>query len=248
MADNDAVNILLVDDLPEKILVLETILGDLGENLVTARSGEEALRKILELDFAVILLDVEMPGGMDGFETAAYIRRRKKSAHTPIIFVTAHSDELHTTRGYSLGAVDYVMSPVVREVLRTKVKVFVDLARMTQQVRRQAEERIALAHEQAARAAAEESTRRLTFLAEAGSTLARSLDFETTLQTLGQLVVPFLADLGAVHARGGARPIGRTDLARVAPDNRVETLICPDRQALHGPFADAVNRCAYERP
>src|SRR5436190_6392852 len=103
-----------------------------------------------------------MPG-MDGLETAALIRRRKKSAHTPIIFITAFADELHTSQGYSLGAVDYILSPVVPEVLRTKVKVFVDLFRMTQQVRRQAEERIALVQEQAARAAAEEATRRSTF-------------------------------------------------------------------------------------
>ena len=143
--------------------------------MVTARSGEEALRLVLEHDFAVILLDVNMPG-MDGLETAAFIRRRKKSAHTPIIFITAFADEMHTAQGYSLGAVDYILSPVVPEVLRTKVEVFVDLFRMTQQVRRQAEERVALAKEQAARAAAEEATRRSTFLAEASTILASSLD------------------------------------------------------------------------
>src|SRR5436190_13430048 len=101
MSSADKVNILVVDDLPDKLLVLGSILEELGQNVVTARSGEEALRRVLEYDFAVILLDVKMPGGMDGLETAALIRRRKKSAHTPIIFVTAYSaDEMHTAKGY----------------------------------------------------------------------------------------------------------------------------------------------------
>src|SRR5271166_4229453 len=110
MGDEKA-KILVVDDLPDKLLVLNSVLEDLGQEVVTARSGEEALRRVLENDFAVILLDVNMPG-MDGFETAGLIRRRKKSAHTPIIFITAFSDEVHTTKGYSLGAVDYILSPI----------------------------------------------------------------------------------------------------------------------------------------
>src|SRR6516165_2316429 len=85
---NDKINILIVDDLPEKLLVLESVLAEIGENLVTARSGGEALQQVLKHDFAVILLDVNMPG-MDGFETASLIRKRKQSAHTPIIFITA---------------------------------------------------------------------------------------------------------------------------------------------------------------
>src|SRR5688500_15423364 len=128
----EKINILVVDDLPEKILVLESILEEVGENVIVARSGEEALRKVLDNDFAVILLDVNMPG-MDGFETAAYIRKRRRSAHTPIIFTTAFADEMHTSQGYSLGAVDYILAPVIPEVLRTKVRVFVELFRMTQQ-------------------------------------------------------------------------------------------------------------------
>src|SRR5438132_7989442 len=166
MPDTDKVNILVVDDLPEKLLVVESILGELDETIITARSGEEALRRVLEHEFAVILLDVNMPG-MDGFDTAALIRRRKKSALTPIIFITAFADEIHAAQGYSLGAVDYILSPVVPDILRTKVKVFVDLYRMAQQVRRQADERVALATEQAARAAAEEANRRSLFLADA---------------------------------------------------------------------------------
>ena len=92
----------------------------------------------------MILLDVNMPD-MDGFETAAMIRSRRQTAQTPIIFVTAFSDEMHTAQGYSLGAVDYILSPVVPEILRTKVGVFVDLYKKTQQVKRQAEEHVALA-------------------------------------------------------------------------------------------------------
>ncbi len=194
---DDKVNILIADDLPDKLLVLETILADLGQNVIAARSGEEALRLVLTHQFAVILLDVNMPG-MNGLETAALIRRRKKSAHVPIIFITAFDDEMHVAEGYSLGAVDYVRSPLVPEILCTKVKVFVDLFRMTEQVRRSADERVALAEEQAARSAAEEATRRSAFLAEASASLASSLEFDATVRNLARSVVPFLADLGAV--------------------------------------------------
>ena len=143
---------------------------------MTAASGEEALRQVLERDFAVILLDINMPG-MDGLETAALIRKRKKSVHTPIIFVTAdYHDEQHQAKGYALGAVDYIDSPVVPEILRAKVKVFVDLHLFARQAKRRAEERIALAEERAARVAAEKATRRLAFLAEASAALGRSLD------------------------------------------------------------------------
>jgi signal transduction histidine kinase/DNA-binding response OmpR family regulator len=220
MADNDKVDILIVDDVPEKVFVLESVLSELNENLVTARSGTEALRHVLEREFAVILLDVNMPG-MDGFETAELIRARKKSAHTPIMFLTAFADEMLTARGYSLGAVDYILSPVVPDFLRSKVKVFVDLFRMTRQVKRQAEERIALAQEQAARAAAEEATRRSGFLAEASKVLARSLDVEDTLRALARLSVPFLADLcGVTFVEEPGKP-WITELALVRPDETV---------------------------
>ncbi|MGH8613438.1 MAG: response regulator [Gammaproteobacteria bacterium] len=129
MNDSDAANILVVDDLPENQLVYRTVLEELGQNLILARSGAEALRQVLEHEFAVILLDVNMPN-MSGLETAAFIRQRKKAAHTPIIFITAYADEMQTAEGYALGAVDYMPSPVVPEVLRTKVKVFVELDRM----------------------------------------------------------------------------------------------------------------------
>jgi len=132
------VNILLVDDRPDKLLALEAVLEDLGQNIVRAYSGREALRAVLDDEFAVILLDVNMPG-MDGFETASLIRQRKNNEHVPIIFITAFHDDMHVARGYSLGAVDYITAPVVPEVLRTKVSVFVDLFIKNEQVQRQAD-------------------------------------------------------------------------------------------------------------
>jgi signal transduction histidine kinase len=133
----DKISVLLVDDRPEKLLALEAILADLPLTLVRAYSGRDALRHLLQQEFAVILLDVNMPG-MDGFDTAQLIRQRKSSEHTPIIFVTAYHDELFMSRGYSLGAVDYILQPVVPEILRSKVSVFVDLYRKNRIVREQA--------------------------------------------------------------------------------------------------------------
>ncbi len=135
----DRANILIVDDREDKRMAMQAVVADLGENIVMATSGKEALRRLLHQEFAVILLDVNMPG-MDGFETAFVIRERKSSEHTPIIFVTAFSDtETHVSRGYSLGAVDYITTPVVPEVLRTKVSVFVELYKKNQLLKRQAE-------------------------------------------------------------------------------------------------------------
>ena len=139
-AGDHNVDILLVDDRPDKLLALESILGELGQNLVRAYSGREALRALLQRDFAVILLDVNMPG-MDGFETAEMIRTRERSQRTPIIFFTAMDlDEKQVFRSYSLGAVDFIKTPVVPEILKAKVAVFVDLFMKTEQVKRQAEQ------------------------------------------------------------------------------------------------------------
>jgi PAS domain S-box-containing protein len=135
--NDERVNILLVDDVEENLLALEAILEPLGENLVHARSGEEALRALLNTEFACILLDVQMPR-MDGFETAALIKERERTKHVPIIFLTAISkDERHVYRGYEVGAVDYVFKPFEPEVLRSKVAVFIDLHRKNQEVARQ---------------------------------------------------------------------------------------------------------------
>src|SRR5688572_3368045 len=124
----DTVKILLVDDKAENLVALEAVLDGLGQQLVKAQSGKEALRACLENDFAAILLDVKMPD-MDGFETAAMIREREQSKDTPIIFLTALKSEEHLFRGYYMGAVDYLYKPIVPEVLRSKVAVFVDLCR-----------------------------------------------------------------------------------------------------------------------
>src|SRR5438132_416446 len=125
------VKILLVDDQPENLFAAEAVLESLGEDIVRAESGREALRCLLDQDFAVILLDIMMPD-MDGFETASLIRQRERSRHTPIIFLTALGrSEEHMLRGYHIGAVDYITKPFVPEILRSKVSVFVELNRKT---------------------------------------------------------------------------------------------------------------------
>jgi CheY-like chemotaxis protein len=130
--------ILLVDDRQENLLALEAILSALDQTLVRAHSGEEALKHLLGDDFAVILLDVQMPG-MDGFETAAHIKRREKTRDIPIIFLTAiNHGPHHTFRGYAAGAVDYISKPFDPWVLRAKVAVFVDLYKKNCQLREQA--------------------------------------------------------------------------------------------------------------
>ena len=135
----DRVKILLVDDQPENLLSAEAVLEGLGEQIVKAESGREALRHLLDEDFAVIVLDIMMPE-MDGFETAALIRQRERSRHTPIIFLTALGrGEEHIRTGYDLGAVDYIMKPFVAEILRTKVSVFVELNRTSALLRKQSE-------------------------------------------------------------------------------------------------------------
>ncbi|MEY2506258.1 MAG: hypothetical protein QOH01_587 [Verrucomicrobiota bacterium] len=196
----EKVSILIVDDRPDKMLAYETILADLNEDVVCARSGKEALRCLLKQDFAVILLDVNMPI-MDGFETAALIRQRPRSETTPIIFISAVNDtETHVSRGYSIGAVDYILTPVVPEILRAKIAVFVDLFKKTEQVKRQAEEREKLIREQTARAEAEARQERFAFLADASNVLAGSLDYEETFRNLATLVVPRVADFCVISA------------------------------------------------
>jgi len=190
-------SILVVDDLQEKLLVFKTILEELDQDLVMVRSGSEALREVLQREFAVILLDVNMPD-IDGLETARLIRQYKRSAHTPIIFITAYADEMQTAQGYSLGAVDYILSPVIPEVLRSKVRVFVELYRMQQRTRAMAGEQVARARAEAARVAAEETTRRSNFLARASHELGASLELDQGMRRLLELVVPQLAETAAV--------------------------------------------------
>ncbi|HJV71337.1 hybrid sensor histidine kinase/response regulator [Ideonella sp.] len=222
----DRVNILVVDDLPEKLLVFRTVLEDLQQNMVFVRSGTEALREVLAREFAVILLDVNMPD-IDGFETAALIRRHRRSAHTPIIFITSYADELQTARGYSLGAVDYILSPVVPEVLRSKVRVFVELHVLQKRIARQADERVALAASAAALQVAEEANRRSATLSELSHALSGLLDVHTGLHTLLENTVPALCGAASAvlldeHLRVG-RVVQRRDAAArtvdLAPDD-----------------------------
>ncbi len=203
-ASRERVDILIVDDTAAQRMAVESVLAELGENVVAVDSGREALRHLLDHDVAVILLDVNMPE-MDGFETAAMIRQRPRTRNVPIIFLTADTDELHAARGYSLGAVDYLFSPFLPDILRTKVKVFVELARMHAQARRHGEERVALASEQAARAAAEANNLRLGVLAEATRVLTRPLESASIAGDLLRAVLPYVADLAGVIPADAAR-------------------------------------------
>jgi len=149
---DDKVNILLVDDQPARLLSYETILSSLGQNLVMAQSGAEALQRLMADEFAVVLLDVNMPG-MDGFETAALIHEHPRYEKTPIIFITGvHVSELDRLLGYKVGAVDYVAIPVVPEILRSKVAVLVELFCQRRELRQlnrslaEANASLALAH------------------------------------------------------------------------------------------------------
>ena len=136
MKAEEKVSILLVDDQASRLLSYEAVLQDLGENLVWARSGDEALRLLMQREFALILLDVNMPG-MDGFETANLVHQHPRFEKTPIIFVTGvNISEFDRLKGYKLGAVDYVVVPVVPEILRSKVMVLVELYRQRRELQR----------------------------------------------------------------------------------------------------------------
>src|SRR6202789_1188119 len=134
MGTNEKVNILMVDDQPGKLLSYEVMLGDLGENLIKAKSAKEALEVLLKTDIAVVLMDVSMPE-LDGFQLAAMIRQHPRFQRTAIIFVSAvHLTDLDQLKGYEQGAVDYISVPVVPELLRAKVRVFAELHRKTRQL------------------------------------------------------------------------------------------------------------------
>jgi PAS domain S-box-containing protein len=170
----DRAKLLLVDDRPENLLALEAILEPLDADLVRAASGEEALRRLLHEEFAAILLDVQMPG-MDGFQTAELIKQRERTRHVPILFLTAISkDAEHVFRGYSAGAVDYLMKPFDPLVLRTKVAVFIELWQKTVEIRR----RDALLAEQELAAVERESEVRYRSLADAVPQIVWTTDAE----------------------------------------------------------------------
>jgi len=182
------ISILLVDDRAEDLLALEVILQRPGLRLVTASSGAEALRVVLREDFAVILLDVTMPG-MQGFEVAELIKQRSRSRHIPIIFLTAESKDVASIyRGYSAGAVDYILKPIDPGVVRAKVGVFVELHRRGEEIRQQAEA----------------SLRRLSFLADASVLLSLPLDAQGIVDGLAALVTPRLCAWCVIHLRDAA--------------------------------------------
>ena len=171
--------ILIVDDLPEKLLVYGSLLEDIDADIDVARSGSEALKRVLHTEFAVILLDVNMPD-IDGLETASLIRNHRNGRHTPIIFITAYADEMQTARGYELGAVDYILSPVIPSVLRTKVRVFVDLFE---------------SHAALATANQELESRVAQRTSELNATLAREKDLRVEAEGLSRLKDEFLATM-----------------------------------------------------
>ncbi|ANB72236.1 response regulator [Paraburkholderia phytofirmans] len=197
----EPVNILVVDDMREQHVVMRTILEELQENVITVASGREALKAVLEQTFAVILLDVNMPG-MDGFETASLLRSYRRTASTPIIFVTAYVDDAEMKRGYSLGAVDYISSPVIPEILRSKVRVFVEMHRMNLELLTRAAEREAFLLAEAGRTVAEHARQRADFLANASHVLTRSLEIGTTLQRIVELASTELAEIAFVAVMG----------------------------------------------
>ncbi len=236
----DRVNILVVDDLPGQRLTIEAALAELGQNVIAVGSGREALKFLLEGEAAVILLDVNMPE-MDGFETAALIRHRPRSATIPIIFLTADTDELQAARGYALGAVDYLICPFLPDVLRTKVKVFVELSRAQERIKRQSEQRIALSRAQAARAAAEEQSRRLRLLTEASGIFTRSLEGAPFVGDLLQWLVPRLADVAAIALLDGPQLATTWVGGTLAPVGALEPRVDP---LPHADLARALERCA----
>ena len=186
--------ILVVDDRVENLQALEAVLEPLGRPVVTAGSGREALRLLLDQQFAVILLDVQMPE-MDGFETATYVRRRQKTRTVPIIFLTAiSSTPEHVFRGYEAGAVDYIVKPVDPAILRSKVSIFVELHEKNQELARQS----SLLRD---REAAERRHRRARFLAAATSALEKRFDVAGRVQQLARVCVPELADFALVAMR-----------------------------------------------
>ncbi len=211
----EKVNILVVDDLADKRLAFREVLEDLDENLVVVNSGAEALRELLEREFAVIVLDVNMPD-IDGIETAQLIRKHGRTSHTPIIFVTAYADEMQTERGYELGAVDYILTPVVPAILRSKVRVFVDLYR--------AQRRAAtVARAEAARTAAETAQRSSDLIALVSRELAASLELHSSMERLLEVLVPTVGGCAVltVDTDAGAVVLYRQDRE---PARQLETL------------------------
>jgi PAS domain S-box-containing protein len=220
------VQILIVDDQPANLAVLEVMLQDLGHKLTWAHSGEEALRRLLREEFAVILLDVQMPG-LDGFETAKLIRGKESTRHTPIVFLTGYdNDRFPVDRAYSLGAVDYLVKPLIPVILRAKVTGFVELFQKTQQVKQQAEQLRRLERREFEARLAEENGR-LREAERRWRSLAEALPNLVWTDTPDGQCDYLSSQWGAYTGIPENELLGLTWLERVLhPDDRERTLAC----------------------
>jgi len=210
-------SILIVDDDPRNLVALQAVLQDMKHHLVPATSGDEALRQVLKHNFAVILLDAQMPG-LDGFETARMIRRHPPSRHTPIIFVTgAYEDASSVFRGYEAGGVDYIVKPVVPEVLRSKITVFVELF----------DKNAALAAEVAERKQTEERLRALTAHVQSVREEERTRIAREIHDELGQALTGLKMDLTWLASRlppDQNSLIGKTESMSSLIDSTIQTV------------------------
>ncbi|MGI9078716.1 MAG: hybrid sensor histidine kinase/response regulator [Gemmatimonadaceae bacterium] len=247
----DLADILIVDDRVENLIALEAILEQLGQRIERAASGEEALRNLLVKDYAVIVLDVQMPG-LNGFETAQLIKSRERSKHIPIIFLTAISkEERYVFQGYSVGAVDYMFKPFEPDILRSKVAVFVELYQKTRQLQKQGDllreaEHRELTLQHAAELAASEA--RLAEIVNSAMDAIISVDAE-------HRITVFNAAAERMFARSAADAIGVPINELFAPDFREECLsrILAARNAAESgngaaPGSSAVEACVGIRP
>jgi signal transduction histidine kinase len=210
----NAISILIVDDRPENLLALEAILGRLGLNLVRANSGREALKAMLDQDFALVLMDIAMPG-LDGYETAELIRKHERLRLTPIIFLTANNQaDTHVFKGYSVGAVDYLFKPLVPEILLSKVNVFVELYQNRQMLKEQAAE-LRRSYEEMEQRVLERTSDLAAAKLEAETINRMKDEFLATLSH--ELRTPLNAILGWTHLLES----GKRDEATVAHATRV---------------------------
>lgn len=223
--------ILVVDDRPEKLVSLQVALSPLGHEIVVVGSGQEALRSLLHRDFAVVLLDVNMPG-MGGFETARLIRQRRRNQHTPLIFVTSYGDDVHAIEAYSLGAVDFLSAPVVPAVLRSKVTVFLELHQRDAQVREHAERLM-------------RQTRRLQSLARASLEIHAAQSIEQTLQIVADSVREILGSQQAgVIVTADRNGPAQHELV-ISPGGRVSALTGSQRGIDLPDFVAQLARCPH---